>query len=148
MFVQRGRRYNYSNFPDAGCSHDLAAGMARLAVFHAFLERYTSINVEISSTLKIEGDAAEGNEYLAIAGGLAPDVFYLHARKLGAFMFAFLVCQDKSMWTLMVFLYQFQQEYGNFMIMASLVLSAIPTLVVFILCQRVILRGIVIPTFK
>jgi len=66
----------------------------------------------------------------------------------GAFMFAFLVCQDKSMWTLMVFLYQFQQEYGNFMIMASLVLSAIPTLVVFILCQRVILRGIVIPTFK
>ncbi len=66
----------------------------------------------------------------------------------GAFMFAFLVCQDKSMWTLMVFLYQFQQEYGNFMIMASLVLSAIPTLIVFILCQRVILRGIVIPTFK
>lgn len=66
----------------------------------------------------------------------------------GAFMFAFLVCQDKNMWTLMVFLYQFQQEYGNFMIMASLVLSAIPTLIIFILCQRIILRGIVIPTFK
>ncbi|MCK5851745.1 carbohydrate ABC transporter permease [bacterium] len=66
----------------------------------------------------------------------------------GAFMFAFLVCQDKSMWTLMVFLYQFQQEYGNFMIMASLILSAIPTLIMFILCQRIILRGIIIPTFK
>lgn len=66
----------------------------------------------------------------------------------GAFMFAFLVCQDQRMWTLMVFLYQFQQTYGNFMIMASLVITAIPTLIVFILCQRVILRGIVIPTFK
>lgn len=66
----------------------------------------------------------------------------------GAFMFAFLVCQDERMWTLMVFLYQFQQTYGNFMIMASLVIAAIPTLIVFVLCQRVILRGIVIPTFK
>ena len=51
--------------------------MARLAVFHEFLNKYSNINVEISSTLKLEGDAAEGNEYLAIAGGLAPDVFYL-----------------------------------------------------------------------
>ncbi len=66
----------------------------------------------------------------------------------GAFMFAFLVCQDQRMWTLMVFLYQFQQTYGNYMIMASLVITAIPTLIVFVLCQRVILRGIVIPTFK
>lgn len=70
------------------------------------------------------------------------------AAAYGAFMFAFLVCQDERMWTLMVFLYQFQQTYGNFMIMASLVISALPTLVVFVLCQRVILRGIIIPTFK
>ena len=60
--------------------------MARLAVFHYFLNKYTNINVEISSTLKLEGDAAEGNEYLAIAGGLAPDVFYLYGRKIGAFI--------------------------------------------------------------
>ena len=60
--------------------------MARLAVFHAFLNKYTNINVEISSTLKLEGDAAEGNEYLSIAGGLAPDVFYLYGRKIGAFV--------------------------------------------------------------
>ncbi len=70
------------------------------------------------------------------------------AAAYGAFMFAFLVCQDEKMWTLMVFLYQFQQTYANFMIMASLVITAIPTLCVFVLCQRVILRGIIIPTFK
>ena len=66
----------------------------------------------------------------------------------GAFMHAFLVCQNPKMWTLMVFLYQFQQQHDVPMIMASLVIAAIPTLVVFVLCQRVILRGIVIPTFK
>lgn len=65
-----------------------------------------------------------------------------------AFMFAFLTCQDPQMWTLMVFLYEFQQMYPNYLVMASLVVAAIPTLLVFIFCQNIILRGIVIPTFK
>ena len=66
----------------------------------------------------------------------------------GAFMHAFLVCQDPKMWTFMVFLYEFQQNHSVPMVMASLVVAAVPTLTVFIFCQRVILRGIVIPTFK
>ncbi|MCK4626310.1 MAG: ABC transporter permease subunit [Phycisphaerae bacterium] len=66
----------------------------------------------------------------------------------GAFMFAFLTCQNPKMWTLMVFLYQFQQTYSVPLVMASLVVSAIPTLIMFIFCQNIILRGIVIPTFK
>jgi len=66
----------------------------------------------------------------------------------GAFMHAFLVAQDPRMWTLMVFLYEFQQTRTLPMVMASLVVAAIPTLIMFILCQRVILRGIVIPTYK
>jgi multiple sugar transport system permease protein len=66
----------------------------------------------------------------------------------GAFMFALLTCQDPKMWTLMVFLYDFQQSYSLPLIMASLVVSAIPTLIAFLLCQKVILRGIIIPTFK
>jgi len=66
----------------------------------------------------------------------------------GAFMHAFLVCQNPKMWTLMVFLYEFQQQHSVPMVMASLVIAALPTLVVFVFCQRVILRGIVIPTFK
>lgn len=70
------------------------------------------------------------------------------ALSYGAFMFAFLVCQDKNMWTLMVFLYEYQQDVQPFLVMASLVIASIPTLLVFLLCQRVILRGIVIPSFK
>ncbi|MCX7847635.1 MAG: extracellular solute-binding protein [bacterium] len=60
--------------------------MARLAVYHEFLRRNPDIDVVASTSLRIEGDASEGNEYLAIAGGVAPDVFYLHGRKIGAFI--------------------------------------------------------------
>ncbi len=66
----------------------------------------------------------------------------------GAFMHAFLTCQDPKMWTFMVFLYEFQQTHSLPLVMASLVVAAIPTLLVFIFCQNIILRGIVIPTFK
>lgn len=66
----------------------------------------------------------------------------------GAFMHAFLICQDPRMWTLMVFLYEFQQNHSVPLVMASLVVAAVPTLLVFLFCQNIILRGIVIPTFK
>jgi ABC-type glycerol-3-phosphate transport system permease component len=66
----------------------------------------------------------------------------------GAFMHAFLICQDPKMWTLMVFLYEFQQMHIVPLVMASLVVAAIPTLLVFVFCQNIILRGIAIPTFK
>lgn len=66
----------------------------------------------------------------------------------GAFMHAFLICQDPKMWTLMVFLYEFQQIHTVPLVMASLLVAAIPTLLVFIFCQNIILRGIVIPTYK
>jgi multiple sugar transport system permease protein len=66
----------------------------------------------------------------------------------GAFMHAFLICQDPQMWTLMVFLYEFQQNHSVSLVMASLVMAAVPTLLVFVFCQNIILRGIVIPTFK
>lgn len=66
----------------------------------------------------------------------------------GGFMWAFLICQQERMWTLMVWLYQFQQTSAAPVVMASLVVAAIPTLLVFIFAQNVIMRGIIIPTFK
>lgn len=62
-----------------------------------------------------------------------------------AFMYAFLVCQDRNMWTLMVFIYQLQNTAPKAVMMAALTLAAIPTLLVFLACQRVIMRGIVLP---
>ena len=66
----------------------------------------------------------------------------------GAFMFALLVCQKQTMWTVMVYIYQLQQTYNTPIVFASLVLAAIPTLIVFTLCQNVIMRGIVVPVEK
>jgi multiple sugar transport system permease protein len=66
----------------------------------------------------------------------------------GAFLFALVVCQDQRMWTLMVWLYNLQADAPQYVIMAALSLAALPTLVVFLFAQRVILRGIVLPSFK
>ena len=64
------------------------------------------------------------------------------------FLFALLTCQDENMWTLMVWLYQLQQRSGIGVTYASLILAAVPTFIVFVACQKVILRGIVVPSEK
>lgn len=64
------------------------------------------------------------------------------------FMMALLICQDERMWTLMPWLYQLQQRSGQGVIFASLLIAAIPTFMVFALCQNVIMRGIVVPVEK
>ena len=66
----------------------------------------------------------------------------------GEFMWAFVVCQSRSYWTIMVFLYQFQQDYSVPLLMAGLVLASVPTLIVFIATQKVTLQGIVVPQMK
>jgi multiple sugar transport system permease protein len=68
----------------------------------------------------------------------------------GGFMWAFLTCQDPKMWTIMVWLYDFQGRYAHEpgMCMAAFALASIPTLLVFLFCQKIIMRGIVIPTMK
>jgi multiple sugar transport system permease protein len=64
----------------------------------------------------------------------------------GSFLYAFLVAQDQKMWTLMVYIYQLQtQGAPRSLLMAALTLAALPTLIVFLLCQRVIMKGIVLP---
>lgn len=66
----------------------------------------------------------------------------------GAFMFAFIVCQNQKMWTLMVWLYQLQQYSHQSVTFAALIIAAIPTFLVFVFCQKIIMRGIVVPTEK
>jgi ABC-type glycerol-3-phosphate transport system permease component len=64
------------------------------------------------------------------------------------FMFALLICQDKKMWTLMVWLYELQRDSGPGVVYASLIIAAIPIFLMFILCQNIIMRGIVVPVEK
>lgn len=64
------------------------------------------------------------------------------------FMMALLICQDQNMWTLMPWLYQLQMHSAQGIIFASLIVAAVPTFLVFALCQNVIMRGIVVPVEK
>jgi multiple sugar transport system permease protein len=65
------------------------------------------------------------------------------------FFYALIICPDEKMWTLMVWLYQLQMISNSQSInYAALCLASIPTLLVFIFCQRIIMRGIVVPTEK
>ena len=63
---------------------------------------------------------------------------------------AFLVCQNESNWTLAVWMYQMSQQMGGqpWCVMAGFVLVSIPTAIVFLACQKIILRGIVLPSMK
>lgn len=66
----------------------------------------------------------------------------------GTFFYALIICPDPKMWTVMVYIYQLQNSAATPVIYASLILTAIPTLLVFIFCQNIILRGIVVPSEK
>lgn len=66
----------------------------------------------------------------------------------GAFFFALILAPDQKMWTLMVWVYQLRQEAGPGIVYASLLITAVPTLIVYLCAQNVILRGIVVPSDK
>lgn len=66
----------------------------------------------------------------------------------GAFFYALIVCPDPKMWTIMVYVYQLQNAAPAPVVYASLIITAVPTLMVFVLCQNLILRGMVVPSEK
>ena len=63
---------------------------------------------------------------------------------------ALIVCQDPRMWTLSVWTYQFYQNQGStlYTVMAAFIVNSIPVLLVFLFCQKIILRGIILPQMK
>ncbi len=73
---------------------------------------------------------------------------FIHA--YASWEWAFLVCQKESHWTLAVWMYQMSQTFANqpWCVMAGFVVISIPTAAVFLLCQKIILRGIVLPSMK
>jgi len=65
-----------------------------------------------------------------------------------AFMYPLLVAPDESMHVLAVWLYQFQQEAPTSAVFASILITSIPTLMIFVFTQRTIMRGIAVPAEK
>jgi ABC-type glycerol-3-phosphate transport system permease component len=63
---------------------------------------------------------------------------------------ALIICQDKRMWTVAVWMYQVSEWWKDtpWVTTAGFVVASIPTLLVFVFCQRIILRGIIIPSMR
>lgn len=64
------------------------------------------------------------------------------------FLYPLLVCPDDSMHVLAVWLSQFQQEAPSAAVFASILIVSIPTMLVFLVTQRTIMRGIAVPSEK
>ena len=147
---------NFLLLRDLGLLNTFAAlllpGMANGYAIFLLKGFFDSLPRELYEAADLDG-ATEWNKFWIITMNLSKPILAVIA--LGAFnaaysnfMFAFILCQDRDMWTMMVWLYQLQQFSGQGVVFASLIVAAIPTLLVFVCCQNVILRGIVVPTEK
>lgn len=113
---------------------------------------FDNIPKDLFESAAIDG-AGEWTVFWQIAMSLSTPILSVIAlgaftAAYGNFMMAFLLCQKKSMWTMMVYLYQLQQHASPAVAFAALTVAAIPTLIVFIFCQNIIIKGIVVPYEK
>jgi len=113
---------------------------------------FDSLPRELYEAGIIDG-ATESRMFFNITIPLSKPIFAVIALQAftaayGAFMFALLVCQNPKMWTLMVWLYELQINNPQYIMFAGLTVAAIPTLLVFVFAQNVIMRGIILPTEK
>ncbi len=113
---------------------------------------FDSLPRELYESAQIDG-AGEWTMFWRITMSLSKPILAVVALQAftiaySNFMFALLLCQDQSMWTLMVWLYELQQRSGTGVLYASLVISAILPLIIFLFCQNIIMRGIVVPVEK
>jgi ABC-type glycerol-3-phosphate transport system permease component len=64
------------------------------------------------------------------------------------FLMALVIIPDPDMWTMMVWLFQLQSQADPYVVNASIVIAAVPTFLIFLFCQNIIMRGIVVPVEK
>lgn len=110
---------------------------------------FDSLPQELYEAAELDG-AGEWTKFWTIAMSLSKPILAVLA--LGAFtaaysefMMALVIIPDPEMWTIMVWLYQLQSFSHPTVVYASLVIAAIPTMLIFLFCQNIIMRGIVVP---
>ena len=113
---------------------------------------FDSLPQELYEAANLDG-ASEWRMFWMITMSLSKPVLAVIALQAftmsyGAFMYALIVIPDQRMWTLMVWIYQLQQNSHQGAVYASLILAAIPPFTIFLLAQNVIMRGIVVPVEK
>ena len=116
---------------------------------------FDSLPPELYEAATIDG-AKEWQIFLKITLPMMKPILAINA--LTAFMgayngweWALIICQDVRMWTISVWMYQANQLWSvdyPWIVTAGFVVVSIPTLFVFLFCQKIILQGIVIPQMK
>ena len=115
---------------------------------------FDSLPSELYEAATIDG-AHELQIFRIIAMPMVKPILAINA--LNAFIAAYagwawalIICQDKSMWTISVWLYQVSSSWGSmpWLVTAGFVIASIPTAIAFLSCQKMILRGIIIPSMK
>jgi multiple sugar transport system permease protein len=115
---------------------------------------FDSLPQELFEAATIDG-ASESQIFRIVAMPMVKPILAINS--LSAFIAAYngwewalIVCQDKKMWTIAVWLYQANQWWNDmpWIVSAGFIVASIPTFLVFISCQKIILRGIVIPSMK
>ena len=127
-------------------------GMANGYMIFLLKGFFDSIPRELYEAADLDG-ASQWTKFWSFTLALSKPILAVMA--LGAFtmaytnfMMALIIIPDEKMWTMMVWLFQLQSQSHQSVRYASIAIAAIPTFVVFVLCQRVIIRGIVVPTEK
>ena len=113
---------------------------------------FDSLPQELYEAANLDG-ASEWRMFWMITMSLSKPVLAVIALQAftgmyNTFMYALLVIPDPEMWTLMVWIYQMAQTVHQSVIYAGLIIIAIPPFLIFVLCQNVIMRGIVVPVEK
>jgi len=116
---------------------------------------FDSLPKELYEAATIDG-AKEWQIFLVITMPMMKPILAINA--LNAFIMAYngwqwalIICQDREMWTLAVWMYQANQWWSittPWVVMAGFVVVSIPTLLVFTFCQKIIMRGIILPQMK
>jgi multiple sugar transport system permease protein len=113
---------------------------------------FDSMPKELYEAAEIDG-AGEWTKFWMLTMNLSKPILAVIAlgaftHSYSAFMMALIIIPDQKMWTIMVWIFQLQTQVPQPVVYASLVIAAVPTFIIFILCQNVIMRGIVVPTEK
>ncbi|NQU75234.1 MAG: carbohydrate ABC transporter permease [Planctomycetes bacterium] len=113
---------------------------------------FDSLPRELYEAADLDG-AGEWTKFWTLTMALSKPILAVIAlwafiRAYSAFMFALIIIPDQNMWTMMVWIFQLQSRADPPVVYASLVIAAIPTFLVFLFCQGIIMRGIVVPVEK
>ena len=113
---------------------------------------FDSMPKELYEAADIDG-ASEWTKFWMLTMNLSKPILAVIAlgaftSAYSAFMMALIIIPDQKMWTIMVWIFQLQTQAHQSVVYASLVVAAIPTFIIFVLCQNVIMQGIVVPTEK